>query len=83
MPSAYAAIAASPGDDTSRLVYADWLEEHNLSERAAFLLVRRAGLEYREAAAVIGISVPAFKMRVSRALERLTASLQPFLEAKE
>lgn len=51
------------------------------AERAAFLLVRRAGLEYREAASVLGCSVPAFKMRVSRALERLATALQPFLEA--
>jgi uncharacterized protein (TIGR02996 family) len=29
-----AAIAAEPDDDTTRLVYADWLEEHEQAERA-------------------------------------------------
>ncbi|HEV8321632.1 MAG TPA: RNA polymerase sigma factor [Myxococcota bacterium] len=52
------------------------------NERAAFLLVRRAGLEYREAASVLGCSVPAFKMRVSRALERLAHALEPYLEGE-
>jgi uncharacterized protein (TIGR02996 family) len=54
------AILASPDDDTSRLAYADWLEEHGRSERAAFIRVqcqlalltgddpRRAELQARE-----------------------------------
>jgi uncharacterized protein (TIGR02996 family) len=29
-----AAVLASPGDDTPRLVYADWLDEHGRPERA-------------------------------------------------
>jgi uncharacterized protein (TIGR02996 family) len=33
-------ILANPDDDTHRLVYADWLEEHGLSGRAAFIRVQ-------------------------------------------
>lgn len=32
-----AAILAAPGDDTPRLVYADWLDEHGRSEQAAII----------------------------------------------
>jgi uncharacterized protein (TIGR02996 family) len=32
-----AAIVAEPDDDTPRLVYADWLEEHSDAEQAAFI----------------------------------------------
>lgn len=32
-----AAITANPDDDTPRLVYADFLEEHDEPERAAFI----------------------------------------------
>src|SRR5262245_57047624 len=31
------AIAAAPDDDTHRLVYADWLDEHGEPERAEFI----------------------------------------------
>jgi uncharacterized protein (TIGR02996 family) len=31
------ALAERPGDDTLRLVYADWLDEHGLPDHAAFL----------------------------------------------
>jgi uncharacterized protein (TIGR02996 family) len=31
------AILDSPDDDTPRLVYADWLDEHGQTERAEFL----------------------------------------------
>ena len=34
------AIIAAPGDDTPRLVYADWLEEHGEGERAEFIRVQ-------------------------------------------
>jgi uncharacterized protein (TIGR02996 family) len=37
-----AAIAAEPADDTHRLVYADWLEEHDNPERAEFIRVQCA-----------------------------------------
>jgi uncharacterized protein (TIGR02996 family) len=39
------AIWASPGDDTPRLVYADWLQEHGYEQYAEFirLSVRLAG----------------------------------------
>jgi len=33
-------ITADPSDDTVRLVYADWLEEHGKSERAEFIRVQ-------------------------------------------
>jgi uncharacterized protein (TIGR02996 family) len=33
----YAAVCASPADDTPRLVLADWLDEHNDPHRAAFI----------------------------------------------
>lgn len=32
-----AAVAAAPGDDVPRLVYADWLDEHGRPERAEFI----------------------------------------------
>src|SRR5262245_9446403 len=31
------AIVADPGDDTPRLVYADWLDEHGQPDRAEFI----------------------------------------------
>jgi len=34
------AIIASPEDDSPRLVYADWLEEHGFGERAEFIRVQ-------------------------------------------
>jgi uncharacterized protein (TIGR02996 family) len=41
------AIIEAPNDDTPRLIYADWLEEHGDSERAEFIRVQieRARLE--------------------------------------
>jgi uncharacterized protein (TIGR02996 family) len=51
----FAAILADPEDDTPRLVYADWLEEHGDPERAEFIRVQiklarlpTADLESRE-----------------------------------
>jgi uncharacterized protein (TIGR02996 family) len=38
--SLLAAIAAEPDDDTVRLAYADWLDEHGQSERAEFIRVQ-------------------------------------------
>src|SRR5262245_30142891 len=35
-----AAIHANPDDDTPRLVYADWLDEHDQPERAEFIRVQ-------------------------------------------
>ncbi len=32
-----AVIVAQPDDDTARLVYADWLQEHGDEEQAAFI----------------------------------------------
>jgi uncharacterized protein (TIGR02996 family) len=37
-----AAILANPDDDTPRLVYADWLDEHDESARAEFIRVQIA-----------------------------------------
>src|SRR4051812_32723949 len=37
-----AAICATPADDAVRLVYADWLDEHDQGKRATFI---RAGVE--------------------------------------
>ena len=37
-----AAIIAAPDDDTPRLVYADWLDEHDRPEHAEYL---RLGVE--------------------------------------
>ena len=34
------AVAANPGDDLPRLVYADWLEEHDRAARAEFIRVQ-------------------------------------------
>src|SRR5687767_9914360 len=36
-PALLAAIAARPDDDTPRLVYADWLDDHGAAERAEFI----------------------------------------------
>src|ERR1043165_8521656 len=33
----YASVLADPADDTPRLVYADWLDEHGQPERAEFI----------------------------------------------
>jgi uncharacterized protein (TIGR02996 family) len=41
-----AAILADPEDDTARLVYADWLQEHGEADRAAFI---RTQIEYARA----------------------------------
>ena len=38
----FAAILAEPDDDTPRLVYADWLDEHDRPERAEFIRVQVA-----------------------------------------
>jgi uncharacterized protein (TIGR02996 family) len=35
-----AAIRATPDDDSPRLIYADWLDEHNQPERAEFIRVQ-------------------------------------------
>jgi uncharacterized protein (TIGR02996 family) len=32
-----AALQANPADDTARLVYADWLDEHNAPQKAEYL----------------------------------------------
>src|SRR3954462_8825111 len=43
-----AAIIAHPDEDTPRLVYADWLQEHDLPERAEYirLSIQLANLQY-------------------------------------
>lgn len=45
-----AKIAAEPGDDTARLVYADWLDEHDAADRAAFV---RAAVRIRHDTALL------------------------------
>ena len=35
-----AAVAAEPDDDTPRLVFADWLQEHGEGDRAEFVRVQ-------------------------------------------
>jgi uncharacterized protein (TIGR02996 family) len=39
----YETILANPADDLPRLVYADWLEEHGVAERAEFIRAQIAG----------------------------------------
>jgi uncharacterized protein (TIGR02996 family) len=39
-PALLAAVAAAPDDDTPRLVYADWLDDHGRPERAEFIRVQ-------------------------------------------
>src|SRR4051812_48307025 len=45
-----AAIAANPDDDTPRLIFADWLQEHGEDDRAEFIRLEcelaRRRLEY-------------------------------------
>ena len=48
-----AEIIAHPEDDTPRLIFADWLEEHGEEERAEFIRVqcamaRISGCEFKE-----------------------------------
>ncbi len=45
-------------------------------DREAILLVAAGGLKVEEAAAVLAISVPAFKMRIHRARRRLAAAME-------
>lgn len=47
----------------------------------AFLLVVMEELPYPEAAAVLGLTVPALRMRVSRARQQLRNTLEPWLDA--
>ena len=35
-----AAVCAAPADDTPRLVYADWLDDHDHPDRAEFIRVQ-------------------------------------------
>lgn len=44
-------------------------------DREALLLVAVAEMDYRDAASVLGVSLPALKMRVHRARQRLVAAL--------
>ncbi|MDB5311649.1 MAG: hypothetical protein JWO38_5851 [Gemmataceae bacterium] len=49
-----AAIIADPDDDTVRLVYADWLDEHDRPERAEFIRVQiELATTRREVAAIL------------------------------
>jgi uncharacterized protein (TIGR02996 family) len=50
------AIGDEPDDDTPRLIYADWLEEHGEPERAEFIRLqcRAASLPKRLARAACG-----------------------------
>jgi uncharacterized protein (TIGR02996 family) len=41
-PALLAAIAARPDDDTPRLVYADWLDDHGDADRAEFIRLQCA-----------------------------------------
>ncbi|HEV3384748.1 MAG TPA: TIGR02996 domain-containing protein, partial [Gemmata sp.] len=45
----HAAICANPDDDTPRLVFADWLDEHGEAKRAAY--IRASIEEYRQTTA--------------------------------
>jgi uncharacterized protein (TIGR02996 family) len=58
-----AAIIAQPDDDTARLVYADWLQEHGQEPRAEYirLSIQLANLRYGE---------PNFKAEEARILEQ-------------
>ena len=48
------AIVDRPGDDTPRLVYADWLDDHDASARAAFLRAERDADRPRSTACASG-----------------------------
>src|SRR5687767_8924873 len=57
-----AAIAAHPDEDTPRLMYADWLDEHGKPRRAEFVRVQIeiARLEHLPRAA-LNLHVPLFR----------------------
>jgi uncharacterized protein (TIGR02996 family) len=49
-----AKIRENPADDTARLVYADWLDEHGQPEKAEFLRLEHQLRSARERIAVLG-----------------------------
>jgi uncharacterized protein (TIGR02996 family) len=61
-----AAIWADPHDDTPRLVYADWLDEHGQPDRAEFVRVQcelaRAGDWDDRTAALKARELPHFRV---------------------
>lgn len=63
------AVVDAPGDDTPRLVYADWLDDHDQPERAAYLRAERAAVVSGDAAGLRGLAAgldPVWVARVSR-----------------
>jgi RNA polymerase sigma-70 factor, ECF subfamily len=86
---------AVTGDAIERTASADaadgaaWREEIQRAlatiapdQREAFLLKHVEDMTYEEIAAITGVSVPALKMRVSRACERLRELLQDVYHAR-
>ena len=63
-----AAIRESPADETLKLVYADWLEEHGESEYAAFV---RAYVEYKRPQSVTISERDAIRLASSSAYRTL------------
>jgi uncharacterized protein (TIGR02996 family) len=64
-----AAIIAHPDEDTPRLMYADWLQEHDRPERAEFirLSIRLANLRHGD---------PKFETDEARLLEQFQALVE-------
>jgi len=77
------AAADNPGMDLERselkVLLADALERLPDQQREAFVLKHVEGRSYEEIAEILGVSVPALKMRVHRAREALRAVLEEVL----
>ena len=71
-----AAICANPADDTPRLVYADWLDEHGQPERAEFVRVQ-CELARLEAACVCPpLGPPEGGVRLARLCDSCAANVR-------
>ena len=63
------AVVDAPGDDTPRLVYADWLDDHDDPARAAYLRAERAAVRTGDVVGLRGMAAdldPVWVARVSR-----------------
>jgi uncharacterized protein (TIGR02996 family) len=74
----FAAIAANPDDDTPRLVYADWLEEHGDLERAEFIRLDIAHMH--NASVRTNLSAAEYARQLARRAELLSRNREKWME---
>jgi uncharacterized protein (TIGR02996 family) len=65
------AIRAAPEDDTPRLVYADWLDDHDDAPRAAFIRAQVKAARLRREADEAGLPHPSEAGRLDKDADRL------------